>query len=523
MGLDYLYYKYSTVSLSKDEEDEVQRRMPQFLFYRRDKRTVETYCTICHERRITDKSEIPVSCYPLGHNVKGLCPCCLEAVTYKHMGRSRKSYYAWENFLLVRVINKDEVHLDCVGVRQYFEEDLMEPQYEAFLKNQYILTPGKAEKYSTKWRGWGGYSWEKVGRCTEPHFSHWVYGYADNSYFAIGTEKLKNTFLKYAMCGDDTPAAFAAYLCRFAKHPNIEYLIKGGFAYIVQNICQGNAGVYINYRTNDLKKMLRLNREEINLLRDRCIEDYRSYIEYRKHLSGLCTTEIINYWKEYKCICQDALELVKKYDINDFKKLLDYIGKQDTESTDRSKRVLMHDYCDYIRECSKLKYDLTSRVVLFPKNFVRAHARTTKAMQSLLSAEQQARLEISNKLRSWLPYTDEARGLTVIVPETVQEIIDEGAKQNHCVGGYADRHAKGYLHILFLRKIDAPDIPYYTMEVSQEGRIIQCRGYANNVESNGGKPKTQDIIDFEKDYQSFLNKKIAAVIARKKRKGRKFA
>lgn len=519
---DYLYYKYNVVSLSKEEEDEVKQRMPQFLFYRRHKNEIETYCTICHERRVTDKHELPAACYPLNHNVKGLCPFCCEAVTYKQMGRSRKSYYAWENFLLVRPINEDEVHLDAVGVRQRFEGDIMEPEYEAFLKNQYILTPGHAEKWSTRWCGWGGYSWERVGQCTEPHFSFWVYGYADNSYYTLGSEKLKDTFLKYAISDDYMPAQFTSYLCRFAKHPNIEYLIKGGFAYIVKAILQGGHSIYINYRSNDLKKMLRLNREEINLLKNGCIEDYKSYIYYRKLLPGLCTSEVIRYWKAYKCIYQDAEWLISTYDFNDFKRLLDYIGKQAADQSDHGKRVLMHDYRDYIDECFKLKYDLTSRTVLFPKSLARAHARTTKAMQSFLSAEQQARLEISNKLCSWLPYTDEARGLMVVVPKTVQEIIDEGAKQNHCVGGYAERHAEGLLHILFLRKIDAPDIPYYTMEVSQQGRIMQCRGYANNVKINGGKPKTQDIIDFEKDYQSYLNQRVEATM-KKKRKVRESA
>ena len=85
---------------------------------------------------------------------------------------------------------------------------------------------------------------------------------------ADAQDAFQDTFLKYAISGDDTTAQFASYLCRFAKHPNIEYLIKGGFAYIVKAILQGGHSIYINYRSNDLKKMLRLNREEINLLKN---------------------------------------------------------------------------------------------------------------------------------------------------------------------------------------------------------------------------------------------------------------
>ncbi len=73
---------------------------------------------------------------------------------------------------------------------------------------------------------------------------------------------------------------------------------------------------------------------------------------------------------------------------------------------------------------------------------------------------------------------------------------------NHCVGGYAERHAKGKLTILFLRTADKPDVPYYTMEVSTDGRIVQCRGFKNN---NANNPKPQKIIDFENDYQTYLD------------------
>jgi hypothetical protein len=94
----------------------------------------------------------------------------------------------------------------------------------------------------------------------------------------------------------------------------------------------------------------------------------------------------------------------------------------------------------------------------------------------------------------------------IVLPQSVEDIVREGKLQNHCVGGYADRHAEGKLHILFLRKIAEPTVPYYTMEVSTNGNIRQCRGYANNWAHKGGKPKTDDIIEFEKRYQKYLTK-----------------
>lgn len=59
-----------------------------------------------------------------------------------------------------------------------------------------------------------------------------------------------------------------------------------------------------------------------------------------------------------------------------------------------------------------------------------------------------------------------------------QEIKNEGAALHHCVGTYVDRVAKGQTHIFFVRRVEEPDTPYFTMEYNK-GRVIQCRGSHN--------------------------------------------
>lgn len=64
------------------------------------------------------------------------------------------------------------------------------------------------------------------------------------------------------------------------------------------------------------------------------------------------------------------------------------------------------------------------------------------------------------------------------VPRDAQEIKNEGAALHHCVGTYVDRVAKGQTHIFFVRRVEEPDTPYFTMEYNN-GRVIQCRGSHN--------------------------------------------
>ena len=92
----------------------------------------------------------------------------------------------------------------------------------------------------------------------------------------------------------------------------------------------------------------------------------------------------------------------------------------------------------------------------------------------------------------------------VVVPASAFDIKDEGAKQNHCVGSYLQAHAKGDKTILFLRKVSAPFIPFYTIEYSGN-RVRQCRGY-KNLDSSEEERKRVDIF-VEEWLKNKVNKK----------------
>jgi hypothetical protein len=105
----------------------------------------------------------------------------------------------------------------------------------------------------------------------------------------------------------------------------------------------------------------------------------------------------------------------------------------------------------------------------------------------------------------------EFEGLTVVVPEKIEDIIAEGAKLEHCVGGYAVRHCTGQTTILFVRKCEEIDKPYFTVEVgeNEQGKyIVQCHGFRNEQGRVKGKfviwEKPDIIKDFEKEFGSFL-------------------
>jgi len=64
---------------------------------------------------------------------------------------------------------------------------------------------------------------------------------------------------------------------------------------------------------------------------------------------------------------------------------------------------------------------------------------------------------------------------------------------HHCVATYIDRVAKGETTILFLRKKQNPETPFYTMEVNN-GAMIQCRAKYNG-------PMTEEVKEFVELFQ----------------------
>ena len=70
-------------------------------------------------------------------------------------------------------------------------------------------------------------------------------------------------------------------------------------------------------------------------------------------------------------------------------------------------------------------------------------------------------------------------GLKIFVPRDAADIKREGKLQHHCVGAsdrYMERMAKGETFILFLRRAETPETPYYTLEVEYNGEIRQSYG-----------------------------------------------
>ena len=524
--------------------DEIESYFPKFVFYRRgfrspttgsfgeffederDSKLTDCYCTACHQR-YEDGINNPKH---YKHKELGYCANCGAQVEYRQMNRGRQTHYVKGNFAVFSGAG-DVMRIQCIKAAQSFSGDSyeLEPELKWYTITMYELSPGSAEQYSYRWNSvHSKYEWfKKKSRPSEPNFGN-VFNYGDYSYTLINHDCVQNSFLRYLfkdMEFQELPSPYIQWLCRYAEHPQLEYLMHGGLWLIARDYV-GQVAAYgysshgtsfrINWRSNDLKKMLRLDKTELEYLKEESGRLYSSYIQWRRDFwRGRSSSETVKYFKEFKS-CRTLITTAEELSGLSRKQIMDYaLRKQNTQGT----YFFMTLYRDYLKECAELGYNLERTAITMPKDMFAAHERTMHLYREKITAEATKKLAKADSKRRDLEVADMELGLILRLPRTCAEIIEEGAKLDHCVGGYADRHADGATTIMFLRIMGHPETSYYTMEVSNNLNIVQCYGYQNNRNVE----KSFEVVEFERRYSEYLKKvaidrKKAAEKAKRKKK-----
>lgn len=183
------------------------------------------------------------------------------------------------------------------------------------------------------------------------------------------------------------------------------------------------------------------------------------------------------------------------------KKIFKYLRNQARKNYSTAR-----DYVDYISECEKLGYDLKELSVLYPSDLATAHRRTSGLVKIENShAVEQAIQDKYEQLHSACEWSNDK--YAIVMPKSAEEIITEGAILNHCVGNYCERVANGESIILFLRKLDELDKPFYTVEIRPNMNkfdFVQCRGYRN---SDPSKELWESVDNFLERYAKWFNKR----------------
>ena len=171
------------------------------------------------------------------------------------------------------------------------------------------------------------------------------------------------------------------------------------------------------------------------------------------------------------------------------RKGLKYMAKTAAKLADT--RISLREFEDYWRQARDFGEDLGADAVAFPADLRAAEQRfqrRRRAEEDAADAKKRAGWDAAiaerlPKLEKRFSYT--FGGLTLRPAKDGDEVRREGKVLHHCVGGYVGKYARGETVICVLRRAVEPDAPWRTVELSPKGKLIQDRGYHNDMPGFG--------------------------------------
>ena len=277
------------------------------------------------------------------------------------------------------------------------------------------------------------------------------------------------------------------YIMDCARYPVMEFLYKKGFTGIVTERtfgCMNKAHMSaILWQRNVLKE---------------CFRCPLSYLDIMKpHLWSLGSLHTVNQLCDVLTPEETKKVLDSGMDGNDLREILFYMSFQKActyveKQRDKKERFVdvLSLYKDYLKECVQLRYDMKDKSVLFPRSLRRAHEHTMRLVDYEANKEKYEKFaKRTGKLKKLAYYSGK---YMVVIPETPADLKAEGAALHHCVARYAEDMADGKTIIVFIRKVNAPDVPFYTLEY-QNGVVRQCRTKSNASYENN--PEVKAFVD----------------------------
>ena len=451
----------------------LQQADKTYLIFDRKEDTV--LCTRCGARhRLSEMNDGDW----FAHNLKHYCYDCRTGAICKEKRYGRKNITEYGRVLWfarrgpATFAQLDEYQIDYTG-------DVPVVHYWISAQIKLSAKEQRMHKHVPE-NCWHGDYWYEKNRVKvpAPYRGFWESFLSRYEKTLLFPEVKLGTDLKYANPDmrrfRNDPYDAVGYLTNFLKYPAIEILEKAGLDRLVEERAGGAGCRAINWWGKDLRTVLRLNFEEIRQLKEQ-EESFSLLVKYKElHRKGIPVSfDEAAFMDNYEN--SNALEKLIAYGV-DCLKTIRYMVEQNARY-DRYNNL--SDYEDYIRFCSLLRMDLSNRRILRPKDFVEAHDRLER-----VAAEIGEDIDV-------LAFCDTQRRLTgmespfaldgfLIRPAAEpEELTRESAALGHCVRTYKDRVCRGGTSILFVRRMDEPETPFYTLELDCRGHIVQCRGKGN--------------------------------------------
>ena len=492
-----------------EEIDEVMREVPDIpknfkdwiakncfaetLFYEPESmchhRWPRMYCTHCKQWMDvpTDYKERPE------HNKETKCPKCGTAAKYKSWNKQKCVADETDVGLLQRLKDDSgwimrsfwckikrrhdkgwEQYELCVDEKERARLDETFREVEFFEYGEYKYTGVTRWCHECRRSQYGYYYSREIGRVTM---------YTPNLRRELKREPFGRMDLKKIMRGGERERVEPVFiLMKLKRYPYIEYLQKCGLDVLANEIMRDREEKELFQRdANRINDVLRLDGQRFQRIRqlDGGCTVLR-LLQHEQNTGKRISDENIRFLEQNKVDARSLIGMTEKTGMN-VQRTVNYLRKQ-MEITGQDWNGIYRHYVDYIDLAEEFGMDITDEIVCRQPKMMEYHDRYTerknREKNNARDAEVDRKYKEIRKNRKRFEerfafQTDEFR---IVVPKKASDITREGRLQHHCVGAsdnYIANMNNEKFFILFLRKNEDPESPYYTLEATWDGEIKQ--------------------------------------------------
>ena len=319
----------------------------------------------------------------------------------------------------------------------------------------------------------------------------------------IAEESLDKSFLKYASCKeiwakmkheDEWDFSDNSYIQSWLERPIIESLYKLGLARAYDDVKRMSKKEYKETfgSKKSLAEVYGINKQVLKMARELdCGLVEIQQLQKMWNADQTITTAVYTILKnggntaaEYRYgygygrvdVRDLAVEIKLEHNIP-FARQIEYIqnvvGYQCIEFAE-AYRI----WKDYLNMAKDIKLNISKASLKYPASLKLEHDKATFIAKSLQAEIDREHFQKAAKESKKYEYSLE--NLFAKVPETPEEMIDEGNQQSHCVANYVQQVRDMKTTIVFIRYKDDPDTSFYTVEIKNDS-IQQLKGFGNRL------------------------------------------
>lgn len=343
---------------------------------------------------------------------------------------------------------------------------------------------------------YGEYKYTGVNRwchqCRRSQFGYYNYNFGSTLMY---TPNLKRELKDKPFAGMDLKKMFRGgerkrveptYILGILEDfPFLEYLEKSGLHALIKEIMRGD--IKPNFFDSNAKKInevLKLNKQEFSRLKK--IDGGKNVVtalRYEQNIGSRLTDESLCYIKENNIDVEDILTAALRTEMT-LQRMLNYLRKQ-ADKNGMEFQETRRLYNDYLNMAEERGMDITDEIV---SRNARMHEYHDRYAEEKNGKENKKRdQEVDRKFpqirrdykKNVEHFAFETERYLIVVPEKASDITREGRLQHHCVGAsdnYMNKMAQRETFILFLRRQEDKNVPYYTLEVKWDGSVVQWYG-----------------------------------------------